>query len=426
MKSIALYYSKNRISGSLFSADSHIVPATTIQSAVVVEVEQSRMKIAAATRQTVNNTMPVPYKEGGEKAATDTELHLNVWKVETGNFFLNPAVYIDFGIMFPKSYKTLCLFLPFDIDGSPQDLSDILRANDQTLGAVFNADIQVTSRVNDNYCTVSFINEDRSFYLYKLGETNFTTDSFTDTPKGTFIKITINSEPEDETCGQIYVRFRVRLKDKSQYVKSEHITNDLLQAAFSMTDLYDVRVNETRVLDSKVKETMKLAQLEMCKFDKVHMFYMVDTRETVHNGSSLKQDTRILESEQWDKYQPKTSLHNTTFVAYHWKKRRKTDKDDDKKFDEKPISSFSVFFSSIYPRLYWGRMLAYVAVAILLSWVGSMLSFKFCDIVMSVDDAGFWKSWLKPAISIILLIFVFAYLIVTKIGMTKSKIYRKR
>lgn len=333
MKSIALYYSKNRISGSLFSADSHIVPATTIQSAVVVEVEQSRMKIAAATRQTVNNTMPVPYKEGGEKAATDTELHLNVWKVETGNFFLNPAVYIDFGIMFPKSYKTLCLFLPFDIDGSPQDLSDILRANDQTLGAVFNADIQVTSRVNDNYCTVSFINEDRSFYLYKLGETNFTTDSFTDTPKGTFIKITINSEPEDETCGQIYVRFRVRLKDKSQYVKSEHITNDLLQAAFSMTDLYDVRVNETRVLDSKVKETMKLAQLEMCKFDKVHMFYMVDTRETVHNGSSLKQDTRILESEQWDKYQPKTSLHNTTFVAYHWKKRRKTDKDDDKKFD---------------------------------------------------------------------------------------------
>ena len=426
MKSIALYYSKSRISGSLFSADSHNASATTVQSTMVLEVEKSQMKIVAATKKTVGSTLPVPYEEPGEKTATNTELHLNVWKVETGNLFLNPAMYIDFGIMFPKSYKTLCLFLPFDIDGSPQDLSDILRANDQTLGAVFNADIQVTSRVNDNYCTVSFINEDRSFYLYKLGETNFTTESFTDTPKGTFIKVTINSEPEGEACSQIYVRFRVRLKDKSQYVKSEHITNDLLQAAFSMTDLYDVRINETRVLDSKVKETMKLAQLEMCKFDKVHMFYMVDTRETVHNGSSLKQDTRILESEQWDKYQPKTSLHNTTFVAYHWKKRRKADKDDDKKFDEKPISSFSVFFSSIYPRLYWGRMFAYVAVAILLSWVGSMLSFKFYDISMSVDETDFWRSWLKPAISIILLIFVCFYLIVTKIGMTKSKIYRKR
>lgn len=427
MKSIALYYSKNRISGSLFSANSHVVPTTTIQSSVAVEVEEARMKIVAATRQTVNDLLPVPYKEDGEKSATDTELHLNVWKVEMGNIFLNSAIYIDFGIMFPKSYKTLCLFLPFDIAGSPQDLSDILRTNDQTLGAVFNADIQVTSRVNDNYCTVTFINEDRSFYLYKLGETNFTTDSFTDTPKGTFIKITINSEPEDEASSQIYVRFRVRLKDKSQYVKSEHITNDLLQAAFSMTDLYDVRVNETRVLDSKVKETMKLAQLEMCKFDKVHMFYMVDTRETVLNGSSLNQDTRILESEQWDKYQPPTSLHNTTFVAYHWKKRRKTDDSANaKKFDDKPILSFSVFFSSIYPRLYWGRMLAYVAVAILLSWVGSMLSFKIFDVIMSVDEAGFMKTWLKPAILMILLIFVVVYLIVTKIGMTKSRIYRKR
>lgn len=426
MRSIALYYSKNRISGSLFSAKSHVVPATTIHSSVVVEVEQSRMKISAATRQTANNALPIPYKANAEKAATDTELHLNVWKVETGGLFLSPAVYIDFGIMFPQSYKTLCLFLPFDIEGSPQDLSDILRANDQTLGAVFNADIQVTSRVSDNYCTVTFINEDRSFSLYKLGETNFTTESFTNTPKGTFIKITINSEPEDKACRHVYVRFRVRLKDKSQYVKSEHITNDLLQAAFSMTDLYDVRVNETRVLDSKVKETMKLAQLEMCKFDKVHMFYMVDTRETVHNGSSLKQDTRILESDQWKNYQPETSLYNTTFVAYHWKKRRKMDSIDAEKFDDKPISSFSVFFSSIYPRLYWGRMLAYVAVAILLSWAGSMLCFGSDDIIMSVDGAGFWKSWLKPTISIILLIIVFVYLVVTKIGLTKSKIYRKR
>ena len=113
-------------------------------------------------------------------------------------------------------------------------------------------------------------------------------------------------------------------------------------------------------------------------------------------------------------------------MAYHWKKRRKPDKDDDKKFDEKPISNFSVFFSSIYPRLYWGRILAYVAVAILLSWFGSMLSFRIHDINMCIDEAGFWRSWLKPAISIILLISVFVYLIVTKIGVTKSKIYRKR
>lgn len=425
MKSIALYYSKKRIGGSLFDADSNNGHTTTIQSAIVVEVEQPRMRIATATQHIEDGNLPVPYRADGDKVATDTELHINIWKVETGRLFLKPTIYVDFGIMFPKSYKTLCLFLPFDLEGNPQDLSDVLRSNDQTLGAVFNADIQVTSRVNDNYCTVSFINDDRSFYLYKLGETNFTTESFTDSPKGTFIKITINSEPEDGTCKQVYVRFRVKLKEKSQYVKSEHITNDLLQAAFSMTDLYDVRVNETRVLDSKVKETMKLAQLDMCRFDKVHMFYMVDTRESVHNGSSLKQDTRILETEQWDTYQPETSLHNTTFVAYHWKRRRKLKDDNPDEYDEKPISSFSVFFSSIYPRLYWGRLLAYIVVAVLLSWLGSMLTFSVSNVVPD-SWAVYLKNWIKPAIAFVLLAFVFLYLLFTKVGMTKSEVFRKR
>lgn len=425
MKSIALYYNLKRVGGNLLnrseSADKDKAPTETVKpqqnSGATAEPLTHGNEPGGASGDKISKEKSTP---------TNTELHINVWKVEKGKMNLSPVVYMDFGIMFPCNYQTLCLYLPFEIDGDPMDLSEILRTNDQTLGAVFNSDVQVTSRVNDNYCTVSFIgDEKRKFYLYKLGETNFTTEAFKKAPKGMLIKITIDSTPTDgqQECKQKYVRFRVKLKDKEQYIKSEHISNDLLQAAFSKTDLFDVRVNENRVLDSKVKETMKLNGFEICKFDKIHMFYMVDTRETVHNGSSLKQDTRILEEDQWDKYTPETDLHHTTFVAYHWKKRRKENdgNSDGERFEDAPISNFSVFFSSVYPRFYIWRFLAYAGMIILMGWGGSMLTFHFGD-VKCVE----LTSYVRPGVVAMVIAYIALFMIFTMLGFEWFKIYRKR
>lgn len=425
MKSIALYYNFKRVGGNLLNRSESTEKGDN--STATAKASPNIEETAGPQTRGSETGGAGDEKTSKEKfAPTDTELHINVWKVEKGKMLLSPAIYMDFGIMFPCNYQTLCLFLPFEIDGDPIDLSDILRTNDQTLGAVFNSDVQVTSRVNDNYCTVSFIGDDkRKFYLYKLGETNFTTETFKKAPKGVLIKITIDSTPTDEQqeCKQKYVRFRVKLKDKEQYIKSEHISNDLLQAAFSMTDLFDVRVNENRVLDSKVKETMKLNGFEICKFDKIHMFYMVDTRETVHNGSSLKQDTRILEEDQWDKYTPETDLHHTTFVAYHWKKRRKENdnKQDEGKFEDAPISNFSVFFSSVYPRLYFKRFLAYAGMIILMGWVGSMLTFHFGDV-----ECTKLTSFVRPGVIALIIVYIALFMIFTMLGFEWFKIYRKR
>ena len=190
MKSIALYYNLKRVGGNLLyrseSADKDKDPTETAKPQQNSEATAEPPTLGVETGGV-----------GGDKtlkvksAPTDTELHINVWKVEKGKMILSPVVYMDFGIMFPCNYQTLCLYLPFEIDGDPMDLSEILRTNDQTLGAVFNSDVQVTSRVNDNYCTVSFIGDDkRKFYLYKLGETNFTTEAFKKAPRGVLIKIT--------------------------------------------------------------------------------------------------------------------------------------------------------------------------------------------------------------------------------------------
>ena len=163
---------------------------------------------------------------------------------------------------------------------------------------------------------------------------------------------------------------------------------------------------------------MELKQYKPFEFNKLHLFYMVDTRENVDNGSSLKQDTRIVEKEQWGEYLPKSSLRNSTFVAYHWKKRRK--KIDEKKKEE-PIKSFNVFFSTIYPKTNFKRLTAYLFVVVILGFLGSMLSFHVTQV-----KCDYWQSLVKPIIVVVMLLFVLGYFVRRNFGGKWIEIYRKR
>ena len=408
MKSIALYYSTKNQQEEV-PVDTNKIPA----SAEVQKKEEESN---------------VTDKKADSKGDLKTEFHVNIWKIEEGTYKLSPRFFFDFGVMFPKEYKSLCLYLPFEIEGSPEDLSGYLTGNQSTLSAVFNADTRTWAHNNPNYYNVTFVGGDKSFYFYKLGSSNFEKTYFSkDDPKqGFFLKIFINGDVDkdkgknDIEADLIYVRFRVMLAKDSKFIRTEQISNDLLQAAFSSTDLIDVRINESRVLDTKIREQMEQRDFEPFEFDKIHLFYMVDTRENVDNGSSLKQDTRIVEQEQWGDYIPKTSLHNTTFVAYHWKKRRKYI-DEIKKLKEEPIKTFNVFFSTIYPKTNIKRLAAYTFVVVMLGFLGSMLSFRLNELT-----CDWWPSLVRPALIAMMLLFVAGYFIKQNFGGKWFEIFRKR
>lgn len=407
MKSIALYYS------------------TKCQNDTSIETKMESGSLKESKNESESYEQD---KEDVSKDNLKNELHVNIWKVEEGTYKMSPRFYFDFGVMFPKEYKALCLYLPFEIDGLPEDLSGYLTGNQSALSAVFNADTRSWAHSNPNYNNVTFVGEEKKFYFYKLGSSNFEKIDFSknDPKQGFFLKIFINGDVDkDESKNDIrsdlvYVRFRVMLAKGSDFIRTEQISNDLLQAAFSSTDLIDVRINESRVLDTKVRERMEQKEFVPFDFDKIHLFYMVDTRENVDNGSSLKQDTRIVEWEQWGDYIPKTSLHNTTFVAYHWrKKRRYIDKSSQKKED--PIKTFNVFFSTIYPKTNIKRLAVYTFVVVMLSFWGSMLSFR-----MNQLTCDWLQSMIRPAILVIMLLFVAGYFIKHNFGGKWFKIFRKR
>ena len=353
-------------------------------------------------------------KEDINKLGADpqiVDLHINIWKVEKGKIFLDPEIYIDFGIMSSFKVEKLCLYLPFGIE-TIIDLGKSLNNKKKELCAIFNDELLPEPQKNGCYCKIHYIEspDTEDFFLYELGEANIKTEFQKDNKKETtYVTIDLKGNPEDKDDNDSYksqkryIRFRVKVKKRQEISITSHISNDLLQAAFSMSDYYDIRVNEKREIPDKVKEDMLSKNFRICKFTKVHLFYMADSREGIENESSLKCDSRLLESCQWRNYEPKTKIYNPIFIAHHWKKRIKEE-------DKKPISSFSVFFNTIYPKLSVFRLISYVAVVVLLGCCGSMLS---------DSDIRFW-------IIIILIGFVLIYLAYTKIFIKCPKIYRKR
>ena len=349
----------------------------------------------------------------------NVEFHINIWKVEKGHYKLTPNLYFDFGIKAKFKIEKLCLYLPFEIDEKGfEDLGKVLHNQKELLSTVFNDEVNTTTLSNDCYCKVQLSNPKDEFYLYQLGSLNkkITCSDEGDNTKGSFIEITINGTPDDgnrkdKEC--FYVRFRVKVKDVKQVVITQHLSNDLLQAAFSAFDLYDIRINELREVHPKVMEKMKIEKYQICYFSKIHIFYMADIHEVIENGSSLKQDSRILEDKKWCSYEPKTDLHNSIFIAHHWKRRQKS--------TETSIKSFSLFFSTVYPEIQILRLIVYILVVVILGFFGGLLSFSF-------DEIGLNKmsTWIKPVIVVTIFFFIIIYILNTNFGCKIGSIFRKR
>lgn len=354
------------------------------------------------------------------------EFHINLWKVKNGVVRVIPNLIFDFGIKFNSRITELCLFLPFCISKKlgVKDLGKCLSTNRNLLNAVFNEDMIYQSA--NNHCFSKITNNNTtgtdpsSFFIYHLGEDNFKIENYTEESevKGTYLTININGNPSNNKeiiNEKYYVRFRVYVENVKEIVRTEILSNDLLQAAFSRMDLFDIRLNEKREIPSKVEEKMKKEQFELCSFNKLHFFYIVDTHETIDNGIDIRKDSRLLENEQWIDYEPNSNIVNVNYIAHHWKRKQE---------GEKPISHFSLFFTTIYPRLSIVRLTAYFSVVIILGWIGSMLSFSFHELFNNIMFP-LWVKWCKPVIILVILMALFIYIAKSNFILLMIKLRRK-
>ena len=352
------------------------------------------------------------------------ELHLNIWKVNKGALKLKPVFYVDFGIKVSFKCEQIRIFVPFVTKKEKcKDLCKNIMDHRDLMCAIFNDDMKGMPQSNPCFCKLESQTSNQSFYLYQLASDNIEFEEFKDENNqcGTYITLTIKGNPANQgdlsPCkdDQVYLRFRLFVENNEELAITEHVSNDLLQAAFSQTDLFDFRFNEKREIDGKILEKMDSDKFSPLTFDKVHVFYIADTREDVENESSLKIDSRLLEKMHWNSYEPENKLRHTHYIAHHWRKRCKD--------GEPPFAEASVFFSTKSPNIDMWRLASYFSVVILLGWLGSMLSFHIGELF---GENSTCFAWVKSAIICVLVLFVVCLIIKVNIGFMGFKIFRKR
>jgi hypothetical protein len=323
------------------------------------------------------------------------EFHINLWKVKQGSV-IRPqfAYFFDFVIMLTQQIKELYLYLPFKISGEVTDLGEKLSTDQALTSAVFNEFVQLQNTPNCfTQVTIDkegIQNSENKFYIYILGKENIEKTDFCEGDEtGTYIHVNIKDEASIKE-NPYYVRFRVKVEKASSILLRRNLSNDLFQSAFSSSDMFDIRINEKRELHKKVIEKMKTDGYVPCVFDKIHFFYIVDYSENVVNGSSLKIDSRQLEQDHWKQYMPMSIQTNPIYIAHHWKRRVKENEfesnrsnNDESKVQsnpesktckkEKPLTSFSLFFSTTYPDIDYVRVLVYLTVILILNISGGIL-----------------------------------------------------
>lgn len=337
------------------------------------------------------NYKPISYEsEVSDGKTSPVELHLNIWKINPYGTNFKSHFYLDIGLMVNPDYNQICLCLPFELPekDSWKDLNKDICNDTNLLRAIFNEEYTATPLKNDCYYEVKDQSESKTpilFYLYQLGDENIVIKNDCENHCSR-IEITVNDTSVTNEK-DYYIRFRVGIKDIKQFCKTRNISNDFLQSAFSKLDLYDFRFNELRNISNKDKEYVKTNGYTFAEFSKIHVFFISSVKIAVYNGSNVKDDSRLIEPDIWEKYEP-VNLKRQLCVAHHWKFKanesisadkkdedaNKSEETNENKYPIKPIIHQNLFFTAKYPKYNWFTISVYAYVIILLGAAGSWLS----------------------------------------------------
>lgn len=331
------------------------------------------------------------------------EVHLNLWNTEVIDNVTrkNEKLYaLDFGVVCPIGISELVLLLPFKItDGDFFDLASRLANDKDLLCTVFNDNLIISSKPSNSYHKIENENKSLSLILYELSTENIVDLKYYPNNGYTVLKIVNNLEQGTFDKGaKLYVRFRIRLKDMSVFAIQRQVSNDWFQSAFSSCYMFDIRLNDVRELDKKVKEKLFHDGYQMAKLEKVHFFYMADADESVENGSAMMLDSRLLETQRWHSYFGSNTELKKENLAHHWKKYHVQKIKDGNNVNEKgdivPFDDFCLFFKVVYTHYKLDRVLWYCFIVLLLGFIASAIVSFLQSLCEFAQIEWIWAFWL--------------------------------
>jgi hypothetical protein len=137
--------------------------------------------------------------------------------------------------------------------------------------------------------------------------------------------------------------------------------------------IFDLRLNDKREIDKKIREDLQSRKYKPFRFNKVHYFFMSDTSNDLKSSSPQLNDSRFLETSKWCPYLKVVTPQN--LVAFHWKdKKKQLNADGNQRQKSETFPSSKLFFSITYPKHTLWQYALYFVIALIISILGGMIT----------------------------------------------------
>jgi hypothetical protein len=291
------------------------------------------------------------------------EVHLNFWQLKE-NKTKKIRQFLDIGLMIivPNNSPNLHIFLPFAIQNPIKDLGQTLKHTD-TLRAVFNEPWRPLDDADSLAETFSVVDFETKtlFQIFPVPEANFKVNQF---QYGSQIDISLPKTKKHNT----YIRFRVFPISFSPMISEYKPKNAWLESAFTVTEIFDIHVNEKRNLSD---DLLKILHSQgYIVLTKTHVFIMRSDKYDHISSFPISIDSRTLERNIWNEYIG-PEYFREKITAYHWKHKI----DDSVPLLNYPeeLKSYNVYSKFRFQKANWKTILVFISVLFVIGFVGSLL-----------------------------------------------------
>lgn len=282
--------------------------------------------------------------------------------------------WLDIGVTLEgisDNIEEVIICFPFKI--KKEDIEDLSKyVRDDNLASHILEKRYVVRRLSETIAYYRFENQDEEkddfpLYLYEICEDS---KDIKDLQEGCAFLLKILTNPKDPNeikespdgkktepgKYSLYFQFRVKGLTEEDICHNESISNDLVQSAFSKSEIVDIVFNDLSHIDHSDHQSLT-AEYSLLQLSHINFAFIGSSEDETVIGNKPFDDCELLEPKIWGDYIKGINPNGKKCIAYHWKL---------------PNKPWKVFFKTVYSSRQWWKLVKYSAYVILLSFLASL------------------------------------------------------
>ena len=319
-------------------------------------------------------------KQPNPDSNISARLFVNYWKLpyKSKYSFKKYSRWLDVGVILDgisENIEEVAICLPFKV--KKEDIEDLSRyvKDDNLVSHILKEKyvrhalpktpayhrLEVQDRVQDN------AKDNEPLYLYEICDES---KSVKDLHEGSafFLKILsdpidptkIKESPDDKSSEprkySLYFHFRVNNLSETDLSHNENISNDLVQSAFSKSEMVDILFNDLTNLDHSDHQIL-MNEYQLLTLSNVDFAFIGSSEDETVIGNKPFDDCELLEPKIWGDYTKGINPDGKKCIAYHW---------------ILPNKPWKVFFKTVYSSRQGWKIVKYSFYVFLLSFLASL------------------------------------------------------